>query len=145
MNRFGLSLIIPSLNTGALRSLQPDQVGQGAGMVNFVRTLGGAAGVNLMVVFLEGATANHTQTIVSSQTPDNSASRELLRQTEQLMRDAGVSATDAAAGALQYLGQTVYAQGLTQGFQDTFMLTAFIAAAAIIPAYVMGRDARRGR
>jgi EmrB/QacA subfamily drug resistance transporter len=145
VNRFGLSLIIPSLNTGALRSLQPDQVGQGAGMVNFVRTLGGAAGVNLMVVFLEGATANHTQTIVSSQTPDNSASRELLRQTEQLMRDAGVSATDAAAGALQYLGQTVYAQGLTQGFQDTFMLTAFIAAAAIIPAYVMGRDARRGR
>ena len=61
------------------------------------------------------------------------------------MRDAGVSATDAAAGALQYLGQTVYAQGLTQGFQDTFMLTAFIAAAALIPAYIMGRDARRAR
>ncbi len=144
VNRFGLSLIIPSLNTGALRSLKPDQVSQGAGMVNFVRTLGGAAGVNLMVVFLEGSTAAHTQTIVAGQTPDNSAAQELLRHMENLMRDAGVSAADAAAGALQYLGQTVYAQGQTQGFQDTFMLTAFIAAAALIPAYVMGRDARRG-
>ncbi|MEQ9126488.1 MAG: MFS transporter, partial [Alphaproteobacteria bacterium] len=61
VNRFGLSLIIPSLNTGALRALRPDQVSQGAGMVNFARTLGGAAGVNLMVVFLESATAVHAR------------------------------------------------------------------------------------
>lgn len=143
INRFGLSLIIPSLNTGALRSLQPEQVSQGAGMVNFVRTLGGAAGVNLMVVFLEGATATHTQTIVASQTPANGATLELLAKTEALMRDAGVSAADAAAGALQYLGQAVYAQAHTQGFQDTFLLTAFIAAAALIPAYIMGRGGRK--
>ncbi len=142
VNRFGLSLIIPSLNTGALRSLRPEQVSQGAGMVNFVRTLGGAAGVNLMVVFLESATAVHVQTIAASQTPDNSASQELLAITAGLMRDAGVSAADASAGALLYLGDAVYAQGHTQGFQDTFMLTAAIAAAALIPAYIMGRRSK---
>lgn len=144
INRFGLSLIIPALNTGALRSLKPDQVSQGAGMVNFVRTLGGACGVNLMVVFLESATADHAETIAASQSPDNSAAAELLRLMEDLMRDAGVSAADAAAGAVFYLGQTVFAQAQTQGFQDTFMLTAVIAALALIPAYVMGRGADRG-
>lgn len=143
VNRFGLSLIIPALNTGALRSLGPDQVSQGAGMVNFVRTLGGACGVNLMVVFLEGATADHIQTIAASQTPDNFAAQELLRRTEELMRDAGLSAIDAAAGATLYLGDTIYAQAQTQGFQDTFMLTAIIAVLALIPAYVMGRGAGR--
>lgn len=144
VNRFGLSLIIPSLNTGALRSLRPDQVSQGAGMVNFVRTLGGACGVNLMVVFLESATADHAQTITASQSPDNAASQELLRIAERLMRDAGVSATDATAGAIAFLGDTVFAQAQTQGFQDTFMLTAVIAVLALVPAYVMGRGARRG-
>jgi len=142
INRFGLSLIIPSLNTGALRALRPDQVSQGAGMVNFARTLGGACGVNLMVVFLESATAGHVQTIAASQTPANGASRELLMLTEALMRDAGVSAADAAAGAVLYLGQTIYAQAQTQGFQDTFMLTAFIAAFALAPAFLMGRGGR---
>ncbi len=139
VNRFGLSLIIPSLNTGALRSLRADQVSQGAGMVNFVRTLGGAAGVNLMVVFLESATAQHAETIAASQTPDNSSSLELLALVQELMREAGVSAADASAGALLYLGQTVFAQAQTQGFQDTFMLTSAIAVVALIPAYVMGR------
>lgn len=139
INRFGLSLIIPSLNTGALRSLRPDQVSQGAGMVNFVRTLGGAAGVNLMVVFLESATADHLRTITAGQSPDNAVSREFLAEVARLMQEAGVSAADAAGGALLYLGDTVVAQAQTQGFQDTFMLTAVIAAVALMPAYVMGR------
>ncbi len=143
VNRFGLSLIIPSLNTGALRSLRPEQVSQGAGMVNFVRTLGGAAGVNLMVVFLESATADHAVTITAGQTPDNSAAMELLARTADLMQDAGVSANEASAGALHYLGQTVFAQAQTQGFQDTFLLTSMIAMLAMIPAYVMGRGAGR--
>jgi DHA2 family multidrug resistance protein len=140
VNRFGLSLIIPSLNTGALRCLRPDQVSQGAGMVNFVRTLGGAAGVNLMVVFLESSTAVHIQTIAAGQTPDNAASQELLARAAELLRDSGVSANDATAGALVFLGETIVAQAVTQGFQDTFMLTAFIAAAALVPAWIMGRS-----
>lgn len=143
VNRFGLSLIIPSLNTGALRLLRPDQVNQGAGMVNFVRTLGGAAGVNLMVVFLESATARHVETIAAGQTPDNSASRELLTIVAGLMREAGVSASEASAGAMLYLGDTIYAQGLTQGFQDTFMLTAVVAVLALVPAFIMGRGVGR--
>jgi DHA2 family multidrug resistance protein len=104
INRFGLSLIIPSLNTGALRSLGSAQVSQGAGLINFARTFGGAAGVNLMVVFLESRTADHAQTISDSQTPDNAAAQDLLAHIIALMQDSGVSAIDSSAGALRYLG-----------------------------------------
>ncbi len=144
VNRFGLSLIIPSLNTGALRSLGSAQVSQGAGLINFARTFGGAAGVNLMVVFLESRTADHAQTISDSQTPDNSAAQDLLAHIIALMQDSGVSAIDSSAGALRYLGETVFAQAQTQGFQDTFMLTALIAALALLPAHIMGRGFNRG-
>ncbi|MEQ9126487.1 MAG: hypothetical protein RIM80_28415 [Alphaproteobacteria bacterium] len=67
----------------------------------------------------------------------------LIEITTRLMRDAGVSAADASAGAVLYLGDAVYAQAQTQGFQDTFMLTAAIAVFAMIPAYVMGRSTSR--
>lgn len=117
---------------------------QGAGLINFARTFGGAAGVNLMVVFLESRTADHAQTISDSQTPDNSAAQDLLAHIIALMQDSGVSAIDSSAGALRYLGETVFAQAQTQGFQDTFMLTALIAALALLPAHIMGRGFNRG-
>jgi DHA2 family multidrug resistance protein len=142
VNRFGLSLIIPSLNTGALRSLGPEQVSQGAGLINFARTFGGATGVNLMVVFLESRTADHAQTITMSQTPDNAVAQDLLSNIVNIMQASGVSAIESSAGAISYLGQTVFLQAQTQGFQDTFMLTAVVAALALIPSYIMGRGTK---
>src|SRR3546814_17394185 len=47
VNRFGLAMTMPPLNTAALRALRPDPVSQGSGAINFVRMLGGACGVKL--------------------------------------------------------------------------------------------------
>ncbi len=53
IGRGGLGLIIPSLNVGAVQTLPPEHLGQGASIVNFSRQLGGAIGVNLLAVLLE--------------------------------------------------------------------------------------------
>ncbi len=58
------------------------------------------------------------------------------------MQASGVSAIESSAGAISYLGQTVFLQAQTQGFQDTFMLTAVVAALALIPSYIMGRGTK---
>src|SRR3546814_18502692 len=55
------------LNTAALRALRPDQVSQGSGAINFVRMLGGACGVNLLVVFLEMRTRFHAEALTATQ------------------------------------------------------------------------------
>ena len=53
VGRVGLGFILPSLNLGSMRGLESGLISQGASVINFVRTLGGAAGVSLCGIVLE--------------------------------------------------------------------------------------------
>jgi MFS family permease len=59
LGRIGLGFILPSLNIGAMRSLDKALIPQGASAINFLRMLGGAAGVSLCGVVLEWRIAVH--------------------------------------------------------------------------------------
>ena len=54
IGRIGLGLIIPGLNAGALRLLPYGTEAAGSASINFFRQLGGALGVTLLALFLEG-------------------------------------------------------------------------------------------
>lgn len=68
LGRIGLGFILPSLNLGAMRSLQSHLIPQGASAINFLRMLGGAAGVSLCGILLEWRLAVHGDTLVNSTT-----------------------------------------------------------------------------
>ncbi len=68
LGRIGLGFILPSLNLGAMRPLDKAQIPQGASAINFVRMLGGAAGVSLCAVVLEWRLAAHGQMLVGAGT-----------------------------------------------------------------------------
>ena len=59
VGRIGLGFILPSLNLGAIRSLDKALVPQGSSAINFVRMLGGAAGVSLCGIVLQWRIAAH--------------------------------------------------------------------------------------
>jgi MFS transporter, DHA2 family, multidrug resistance protein len=139
LSRLGLALIKPSLNVTALRSLRPELLGQGAGMINFARQLGGAFGVNLLSVMLDRRTFFHSDTLTAMQTAGNSGTAELLRQMQALLAQAGVSPDIQGAGAMHFLGRVLYAQAYTMGFRDAFLITAVIFTIGLIPAWIMGR------
>jgi MFS transporter, DHA2 family, multidrug resistance protein len=143
VNRLGLALTMTPLNTGALRALRPDQVGQGSGAVNFFRMLGGACGVNLLVVWLELRTRLYSDALTATQTSGNASSREMLRSVEQVLAASGVPEAHQTPGALHYLGQVVYAQANMLGFQETFMAAGIVALCAVVPAWIMGRTRQR--
>lgn len=139
LSRIGLALIKPTLNVTAMRSVEPAMLGQGAGMINFARQIGGAFGVNLLSVMLDRRTFFHSDTLTAMQTSANSATLELLRQVEALLARAGVPEDLVGRGALHYLGEVVYAQAYTMGFRDAFLLVAIVYVLAMIPAWVMSR------
>jgi EmrB/QacA subfamily drug resistance transporter len=140
LSRVGFGFIKPGLSVAALRALEPQLVGQGAGMINFARQMGGAFGVNTLSVILDRRTFFHTDTLTSLQTSANSATLELLRNIEALLARAGVPEDLQAAGALHYLGRVIYAQAYTMGFRDSFLITAIVFTFALIPAWIMGRE-----
>ncbi len=53
IGRAGLGMLIPALNVGAVQALSGTELAYASSAVNFVRQLGGAAGVNLLAVVLE--------------------------------------------------------------------------------------------
>ena len=53
LGRVGLGFILPSLNLGAMHGMPPALIPQGASVINFLRMLGGAAGVSLCAIVLE--------------------------------------------------------------------------------------------
>jgi hypothetical protein len=65
IGRVGLGFILPSLNLGSMRPLAKPLIPQGASAINFVRMLGGAAGVSLCAIVLEWRLAAHGDSLIN--------------------------------------------------------------------------------
>lgn len=59
LGRIGLGFILPSLNNGAMRGLEPKLISQASSAISFLRMLGGAVGVSLCGIVLEWRIAAH--------------------------------------------------------------------------------------
>jgi len=66
LGRIGLGFILPSLNIGAMRGMDGSLIPQGASVINFLRMLGGAAGVSLCGIALEWRLAVHGDSLKST-------------------------------------------------------------------------------
>lgn len=137
--RGGMSFTMPFIMNTALRTLRPEQLNAGGGTINFCRQLGGSLGLNAWVVFLEVRTHYHSDILASTQSADNTSSRELLTGVGRMLGEAGVPASLHEPGALNYLGQVVHAQANAIGFQDGFLVLAVSFIFAMIPAWLLGR------
>jgi MFS transporter, DHA2 family, multidrug resistance protein len=137
--RFGMSFITPALMATALSSLPPDRLNQGSGTINFFRQLGGAIGINALVVVLELRTQFHSDAYAITQTASNNTTRELISNLEVILTEAGVAAPQVTPMALHHLGRVVEAQANTMGFQDGFIVTSVVFLLALIPAYILAR------
>lgn len=140
LGRMGLGCILPSLNSGALRVLGPEHVGQGAGAINFMRQLGGAVGVSLLSVYLEQQTTLYGQAFNALQTGTHAAS-DTLDLVATLLGRAGVLDNVAQAlrpaEAYRFLSSMIAAQAQVMGFRESFLLVAAAFFVAILPAWFM--------
>ncbi len=68
LGRIGLGFILPSLNLGSMRGLERPLIPQGSSVINFVRMLGGAAGVSLCGIMLEWRIAAHGDSLTLAAT-----------------------------------------------------------------------------
>jgi len=145
VSRLGLGLINPSLNASSLKALPPDKVRQGSGVANFMRQLGGAFGINLMVAFFEVRTRFHADALTATQGWDNHTTERLLHQLHQLFQRQGLPFQQQKAGALEYLGTILNINAQMMAFSDTFIVVGAVALLALIPAAMLSRQQRRSR
>ncbi|MEC8172225.1 MAG: hypothetical protein VX090_02490, partial [Pseudomonadota bacterium] len=139
----GTTFVQPFIMSTALRSLSSEKLNAGAGTVNFVRQTGGSLGTNAWVVFVDQRTFYHNEGLAMTQDASNASSRELLDGVVRLLNEAGVAKVAQQPGALHYLGEVVYAQGITRAFQDGFWILAIVYLLAVIPAWILSQTRRR--
>ncbi len=142
-SRFGLGLVMPNMGAAAMRAIPMDKLNHGAGAYNFTRQLGGAFGVNGLVVVIEQRTAFHADALAATQTSANSLTRELMDKVEKLLAESGVPEALHQPGALEYLNSVVTAQANTFGFQDSFLVIFVAFLIALIPALVLRQTKAR--
>ena len=123
--------------------LRPDQVGQGSGAMNFIRQLGGAFGVNLLVVFMERRTIMHADAFAATQTSDNSSSMALLGEVARMLHGAGLPDIQLFPVAAGFLARSVIIQASTAAFRDGFLIVTVVFLLALIPTWMMHRLGRK--
>lgn len=143
LSRGAIGMVMPNMGKVAMSSVAADKLNQGAGTYNFIRQMGGAFGVNLTAVSIEMQTAHHADLLTATQTSANTQSLEVLDTISRLLSAGGVPDAALDVGALNYLGAVIYAQARTFGFQDSFFQICFAFAIAFVPAWFLGRAARR--
>ncbi len=115
----------------------PHLIGQGSGASNFIRQLGGAFGVNLLTVFIERRTIMHADAFAATQTSDNAATMEFLREVAGLMHSSGLPDTQIMPAAASFLGQVVVIQSSNAAFHDSFLVVCGIFLLALVPTWFM--------
>nr|MBC8242082.1 MFS transporter [Alphaproteobacteria bacterium] len=143
IGRVGQSIMLPAINVSALSALPPDKLNNGSGTINFVRLMGGAFGVNLLVVFIEQRTEFYSSVLTATQTPDNAASREIMGRISDLLSQGGLPDVLLRPGSLHFLGRVIEAQADTMGFKDGFMIIAVVFVCALLPALMLGKSRKK--
>jgi len=140
LGRVGLGLILPSLDSGSLRLLDPKHMAQGAGAINFSRQLGGALGVSLLSVYLERQTELYAQAFNAMQRGTHAAADTLDLISFLLVRSGQLDNLAQALRppqAYQFFSQMIAAQARTMGFRESFLFVAVAFFVAVAPAWFM--------
>ncbi len=142
LGRAGIGISFPALNVGALRVLPAHFLSQGSGMINFVRMLGGAFGVNLLSITLDRRTAFHKDAFSATQESIQGYTGELLTAVQNLLAQGGASEALRLPGAAHFLNRVIQGEAAAAGFKDSYLAVALLFAMAVIPAWMMGRSKR---
>ncbi len=139
IGRIGLALIFPSLNAASLATLPLALLGQGSGVINFLRQLGGAFGVNLLSIFLVQRTAEHSQLYAATQV-STPATLELLQTIQDMIFGQRLGYLLQFDPSFAYLSSTIYSASLTMAFREGFIVVSAIMLLSIIPTCFMKLD-----
>ena len=140
VSRAGLALIFPGLNAAPVNALPLELIPNGAGMINFVRQLGGALGVNLISFALIEQTAQHQGRALATQTWDNSGMGELIRLVQEEFTYLGYLGYQGFEMSFGYVMAVVSSQGSMLGYRDAFVITAVLLLLSVAPVWMMGEN-----
>ncbi len=133
VNGVSIGFLFVPVNTVALGHLAPEEMGNGSGIINLMRNVGGSLGVSSLVTVLARRSQVHQTTLVAHLTaydlPATSARHGLLR------RLSGVRGLPA----LHVMYGSLIKQAALLSYVDVFVWSAVLGAACALLTFAMRR------
>jgi DHA2 family multidrug resistance protein len=140
-----MGFINTPLTLVALIKLRGKEIGEGTGLFNLSRQLGGSLGIALLATFITRQTMTHRAALVSHIMATNPLSqyRALLLQRYFMMK--GSSPPFAYLRGMQLIDRSIQGQSAIMSFAEAFMLIAllFVASLPLLFLFKGGKIALR--
>jgi DHA2 family multidrug resistance protein len=133
---FGLALLFVPINVAAFSFVPKNKTNNATGLINLGRNIGASVGIALATTIVARRQQVHQQTLVSHLTPFDSAYRDMLNSSTQLLIQNGRSAAEAAAQAPGMLARLVQQQAGMLSFADAFFILGMVSL-LVVPAVML--------
>ncbi len=131
-----IAFMFVPLNTLALGSLKPEQIGNASGIFNLMRNVGGSVGISLVTTLVARSAQGHQTYLAAHLTPYDPAYQSRLQAVTNVM-SAHADAVTAHQQALGSIYNTLVGQANLLAYLDNFRWFALLCFACIAGALLL--------
>src|ERR1700761_4862460 len=132
----GMALLFVPLPTLAMADLKGPEIGQGTGLNNMMRQLGGSFGIAALTTIIHIRTSFHRSNLLSNVNPYNNAFIQRLNMLEQSFIAKGKSVSDALHMAYAAIEGAVTRQSLLLTYDDAYYISGLVMLFSIPLLYL---------
>jgi DHA2 family multidrug resistance protein len=141
MRGFGLGMMFVPLTTVTLAELDPRELGQGSGLYNFFRQLGGSLGIAAIATLLSHYTAQYRAILAEHIAVGDPVTMNRVDMLTRGMVARGADQWTARQRALELLDRELMGQASVIAYSRIYVLSAVLIL-ALIPLLVLIRHTR---
>jgi DHA2 family multidrug resistance protein len=132
----GMALLFVPLTTLAIADLKGAEIGQGTGLNNMMRQLGGSFGIAALTTLIHIRQFEHRNSLLSNVNVYNNAFLQRMHMLEQGFMAKGKSAIEATQMAYRAIEGAVIKQSLLLTYDDAYLISGLIMLFSIPLLYL---------
>ncbi|WP_461449392.1 DHA2 family efflux MFS transporter permease subunit [Mucilaginibacter sp.] len=132
----GMALLFVPLTTLAIADLKGPEIGQGTGLNNMMRQLGGAFGIATLTTIIHIRQGFHRSNLLTNVNPYNNAFTQTFNGLIQNFESKGKSLSDATQMAYQAIEGNVIRQTLLLTYADAYWISGLVMLFSIPLLYL---------
>ena len=132
----GMALLFVPLTTLAIQDLKGPEIGQGTGLNNMMRQLGGAFGIATLTTVIHIREGFHRSNLLTNINPYNNAFNQRFNNLVQNFMAKGSSMLDATHQAYQAIEGAVIKQTLLLTYADAYWISGLVMLFSIPLLYL---------
>jgi MFS transporter, DHA2 family, multidrug resistance protein len=132
-----IAFMFVPLNTLALGSLKPDQIGNASGIFNLMRNVGGSVGISLVTTFIARSAQGHQTVLAGHLTPYDPLYQARIQSMTGAFAAHGNAALAAHQQAVGSMYHTLLAQANLLAYLDNFRWFALLCFVCIAGALLL--------